>query len=272
MAEPSLSDLIALAVLAGREIMAVRDAGFDTQTKLDGSPVTLADQRAEAVIEKGLQQIAPEIPMLGEEAVDGGRIPDLGSRFFCVDPLDGTKGFSKGDDEFTVNIALIENGVPTLGVVFAPANGELYAGQPGDARAGRFDLRTGDTLIPLCPIRASREAPSQWRIVASEHSGRNQSTANFINALVGVATHASSSIKFCRLAEGAAELYPRFGDVSEWDAAAGHAVLSAAGGGVMRLDGSPLQYGDRGADFLIRGFIAYASEAARTAALEALRR
>jgi 3'(2'),5'-bisphosphate nucleotidase len=272
MAKPFLGDLIALALLAGREIMAVRDAGFDTDRKRDGSPVTLADQRAEVVIESGLKEIAPDIPMLGEEAVDAGRIPDLGACFFCVDPLDGTKGFAKGGNEFTVNIALIENGAPTLGVVFAPANGELYAGQPGDARAGRFDARTGAALVPLWPIRANPGAPAQWRIVASEHSGRNQATTDFIKTLNGFAAHASSSIKFCRLADGAAELYPRFGDVSEWDAAAGHAVLAAAGGGVMRFDGSPVQYGDRSADFLIHGFVAYANDAARAAALDALKR
>ena len=124
MPRPSLDDFIALALAAGREIMAVRDAGFDTQTKLDGSPVTIADQRAEMVIEHGLSALAPGIPMIGEEAVAEGRIPECGERFFCVDPLDGTRGFAKGGDEFTVNIALIENGTPTLGVVYAPATGE----------------------------------------------------------------------------------------------------------------------------------------------------
>jgi 3'(2'), 5'-bisphosphate nucleotidase len=270
MPKPKLEDLIELARAAGREIMAVRLAGFDAQTKLDGSIVTIADQRAEAIIEAGLAALSPEIPMIGEEAVAGGRIPQCGQLFFCVDPLDGTRGFAKGGDEFTVNIALVADGVPTMGVVFAPASGELYAGEPGRALHGDYDPHTGIALGRLTPIAAAPFA-STPRVMASDFSGRNEKTAAFIEALGGVPAHASSSIKFCRVAEGGADLYPRFGEVSEWDAAAGHAVLSAAGGGVMRLDGAPLRYGDRDGGFLVRGFVAYASEAAKNAALAALR-
>ncbi|MGD9980325.1 MAG: 3'(2'),5'-bisphosphate nucleotidase CysQ [Hyphomonadaceae bacterium] len=265
-----LDALISLALDAGREIMSVRDKGFDAQTKVDGTIVTIADQHAELIIEQGLAGLAPEIPMLGEEAVSGGRIPDLGARFFCVDPLDGTRGFAKGGDEFTVNIALIEEGDPVMGVVYAPATGELYAGEPGRALAGRCDPQTAAPTGPLTPVATQQSPPSQPRIVASDYSGRNERTAAFIAALNGVATHASSSIKFCRLAEGAADLYPRFGEVSEWDAAAGHAILNAAGGGVMRLDGAPLRYGAGDRDFLIRGFVAYSSEITKSAALSAL--
>jgi 3'(2'),5'-bisphosphate nucleotidase len=268
-AAPKLDDLITLALAAGREIMAVRDAGFDTQTKLDGSPVTIADQRAEAVIEEGLARLAPDIPMIGEEAVAEGRIPRIGARFFCVDPLDGTRGFAKGGDQFTVNIALVENAEPTLGVVYAPATGELYAGEPGRALMTTCDPHTARLIAPLRQI-APETSPTQWRIVASDNSGRDERTARFIATLNGTAAHASSSVKFCRLAEGAADLYPRFGEVNEWDAAAGHAVLSAAGGGVMRLDGAPLSYGGRGGSFLIRGFIAFATPEAASAALSAL--
>jgi len=267
---PALEDLIALALSAGREIMAVRDAGFDTQTKLDGSPVTLADQRAEAVIEAGLQSLAPDLPMIGEEAVAEGRIPECGARWFCVDPLDGTRGFAKGGDEFTVNIALIENAEAKVGVVYAPATGELFAGEPGRALAGQCEPHTARLMTPLEPIGAQRTEPTQWRIVASEFSGKNSATADFIAKLNGVPTHASSSIKFCRVAQGQADLYPRFGDVSEWDAAAGHAILNAAGGGIMRLNGAAQIYGDRANKFLIHGFVAYASEAAKAAALSAL--
>lgn len=267
---PHLEDLIALALNAGREIMAVRAAGFETQSKLDGSLVTIADQRAEAIIEDGLARIAPGIPMLGEEAVAGGRIPVLGERFFCVDPLDGTRGFAKGGDEFTVNIAWIEDGVANMGVVYAPATGALYAGEPGRALAARRDPKNGQARGQFRRIKTRVRAPEQWRIVASDHSGRNAQTASFIAELNGATSHASSSIKFCRLAEGAADLYPRFGDVSEWDAAAGHAILSAAGGGVMSLDGAPLRYGEA-KDFLIHGFIAYASAAAAKAARVAMK-
>jgi len=266
----TLEELIALALAAGREIMTVRDAGFDTQTKLDGSPVTLADQRAEEVIEAGLRALAPQIPMLGEESASAGRIPECGNLFFCVDPLDGTRGFAKGGDEFTVNIALVENAQPTIGVVYAPATGELYAGEPGRAVKALCEPHTARLMTPLEPI-APKKSP-RWRIVASDASGRNERTADFIAVLDGVCSHASSSVKFCRLAEGAADLYPRFGDVSEWDAAAGHAILSAAGGGVMRLDGSPLRYGNSAEKFLIHGFVAFASPAAAAAARGALTR
>jgi 3'(2'), 5'-bisphosphate nucleotidase len=265
----TLDDLIALALAAGREIMAVRAAGFDAQTKDDGSLVTIADQRAEAIIEARLAELAPGVPMLGEEAVAAGRVADCSGRFFCVDPLDGTRGFAKGGDEFTVNIALVEGGTPTMGVVYAPATGELYAGEPGKALSAKCHPQTGQFMEPAKPIsvRALQQPP---RIVASDFSGRNERTGAFVAALSGSTTHASSSIKFCRVAEGAADLYPRFGDVNEWDAAAGHAILRAAGGDIMLLDGSPLHYGGKNGDFLIHGFVAYANEAAKRAALSAL--
>lgn len=273
MTRPALNDLIALACEAGREILAVREAGFDPQKKLDGSPVTIADQRAEAIIERGLKTLAPGVPMLGEEAFEAGRIPDCSGDFFCVDALDGTRGFVKGGDQFTVNIGLIEQCTPVVGVVLAPASGELYAGEPGRAFKGRIDVNAGARVEELEPIRtAAQKAQSGWRIVASDYSGRNEQTKAFVEALNGVTTHASSSIKFCRLAEGEADLYPRFGNISEWDASAGHAVLSAAGGGVMDLHGAPLRYGKRDDKFLIRGFIAFASAEAAAAARGALTR
>jgi 3'(2'),5'-bisphosphate nucleotidase len=251
--------------------MMVRAEGFDTQTKGDGSIVTIADQRAEYIIEKGLAELAPGVPMLGEEATAAGRIPDCGARFFCVDPLDGTRGFAKGGDEFTVNIARIENAQPVVGVVYAPATGELYAGEPGRALRAHYDPQALAIKDAPAPIRAASGAPSRWRVVGSDFSGRNERTQKFTEALKALITHASSSIKFCRVAEGAADLYPRFGEVSEWDAAAGHAVLRAAGGDLMHFDGSPVRYGDAKGAFIIRGFIAYANEEAKAAALQAAR-
>lgn len=267
---PSLSALVSLARQAGEEIMRVRAAGFEAMKKGDGSPVTIADQRAEAIIEAGLAELAPDIPMIGEEAVEAGRMPETGDRFFCVDPLDGTRGFAKGGDEFTVNIALVENGTPTIGVIYAPATGELYAGEPGKSLSGKCHPQTAQLLEPVRPISTRAKLPQTPRVVASDFSGRNERTGAFIDALGGVITHASSSIKFCRIAEGAADLYPRFGDVSEWDAAAGHAILKAAGGDIMHLDGAPLRYGGKNGDFLIHGFVAYSSAAAKQAALNAL--
>ena len=269
MQRPDLDDLIALALAAGREIMNVRAGGVSAMEKLDGSIVTLADQRAEAAIEAGLAQLAPGVPMIGEEAVALGRIPECGDAFFCVDPLDGTRGFAKGGDEFTVNIALVERGAPVMGVVFAPASGELYAGErTGEGKSAlraKYDPITQAILETPAPIRTAALSP-QWRIVASDFSGRNERTGAFVKALDGVTTHASSSIKFCRVAEGAADLYPRFGDVSEWDVAAAHAVLLAAGGDIMSLEGQPLHYGLRQGVFIIPGFIAFGSNAAAKAA------
>lgn len=261
---PKLDDLIALARAAGREIMAVREEGFVAQTKGDGSLVTLADQRAEALIEAGLSQLAPGVPMLGEEAVAAGRVPVLGERFFCVDPLDGTRGFARGGDEFTVNIALVVGGAPVQGVIYAPATGELYAGEPGRAVRALGDA-------PVTAMATATAPPNAiWRVVASDYSGRNEKTAQFIAALGGIAAHASSSIKLCRIAEGAADLYPRFGDVCQWDIAAGHAVLAAAGGDIMGLDGAKLRYGDATGVFIVPGFVAFANAAAASAARSVL--
>jgi 3'(2'), 5'-bisphosphate nucleotidase len=260
---------MALALAAGREIMTVRSEGISATEKLDGSIVTLADQRAEAVIEAGLARLAPGAPMIGEEAVAQGRIPECGDNFFCVDPLDGTRGFAKGGDEFTVNIALVERGAPVMGVVFAPASGELYAGEPGRALRTKYDAKTQAVVDAPALIRTASSSP-QWRIVASDFSGRNERTSVFVSVLNGVKTHASSSIKFCRVAEGAADLYPRFGDVSEWDVAAAHAILLAAGGDIMSLAGKPLHYGMRKGDFIIPGFVAFGSSAAASAARAAL--
>jgi len=269
MTRPALDDLIALALAAGWEIMSVRAAGISATEKLDGSIVTLADHRAEAVIEEGLAKLMPGVAMIGEEAVAQGRIPECGDTFFCVDPLDGTRGFAKGGDEFTVNVALIERAAPVMGVVFAPASGELYAGEPGFAVSAKYDPKTHTIARAPTPIHTTQSSP-QWRIVASDFSGRNERTGEFVHALNGVKTHASSSIKFCRVAEGAADLYPRFGDVSEWDVAAAHAILLAAGGDIMSLEGKPLHYGLRKGDFIIPGFIAFGSSAAASAARAAL--
>jgi 3'(2'),5'-bisphosphate nucleotidase len=271
MTRPALEDLIALALAAGREIMRVRAEGFDAQTKGDGSIVTIADQRAEYIIEKGLAELAPGVPMLGEEATAAGRIPECGARFYCVDALDGTRGFAKGGDEFTVNIALVEDAVPVVGVVYAPATGELYAGEPGRALRARYDPQTLAARHAPAPIHAQPAAPPRWRVVGSDFSGRNERTQKFTTVLDAVISHASSSIKFCRVADGSADLYPRFGDVSEWDAAAGHAVLRAAGGDIMGLDGAPVRYGRAKVAFIIPGFIAYANADAKAAALKATR-
>lgn len=252
--------------------MAVRANGFEAMQKGDGSIVTIADQRAEDIIERGLAALCPDIPMLGEEAVAAGRVPDTSGRFFCVDPLDGTRGFSKGGDEFTVNIGLIDRGAPVMGVVLSPTDGALYAGEPGRALRSRVAL-DGDAPIAFAPIHVSAKQGDAWRLVASRTFGRTHDARSFATALgTCVQDDASSSIKFCRVAEGAADLYPRFGQMREWDSAAAHAILKAAGGDVMLLDGAPLVYGRRDVEFLINGLIAYATDAAASAARDALAR
>lgn len=270
---PKLEELIALTLAAGREIMAVREAGFEALSKGDGSPVTIADQRAEALIEAGLAKLLPGVPMIGEESVSDGRIPETGNSFFCVDPLDGTRDFVAGTAEFTANIALVENGAPVMGVVLAPATGIVYAGEPGRALKGVFNP-DGSVRTALAPIAATSSKPaSGWRVVASRHSGKNSATADFVTALgQHELKNASSSIKLCLLAEGEADLYPRFGDVNEWDIGAGHAVLAAAGGDIMMLDGSPIRYGGRNGSFLVHSFIAFANAAAASAARDAVKR
>lgn len=270
MSRPSLDALVQIALDAGREVMAVCDSGFEAVEKADGSPVTIADQRAEAVIELGLARVAPQIVMIGEEAVSEGRTPDIAEHFWCVDPIDGTRDFVEGKTgEFTVNIGLIEHGVPVMGVVLAPVLGVLYAGEDNRAFKAKADARGARLLEPLAPITAKRAGA--WRVIASRRSGKNSATDKFADLLgQHERISMSSSIKFCLLAEGAADIYPRFGEVSEWDAAAGHAVLAAAGGGVMRHDGTPLKYGNVSDKFLVKGLIAYSGPAAREAALAAM--
>jgi 3'(2'), 5'-bisphosphate nucleotidase len=236
--------LIAPTLAAGRVIMEVHatlSAG-DTRSKGDGSPVTEADERAEAVILAALAEITPNIPVIAEEAAAGGEMPEIGVRFWLVDPLDGTREFVGGKLDFTVNIALIEEGVPVLGLVFVPATGVLYVGDASGARVTTVaDGRVGDWSA----IRIATAKPEALRVLASR-SHMSDETKAFIDQF-GVAelVSAGSSLKFCKLAAGEADLYPRMGRTMEWDTAAADAVLRAAGGRVMTLDGQPLRYGKR---------------------------
>ncbi|MEO6012757.1 MAG: 3'(2'),5'-bisphosphate nucleotidase CysQ [Devosia sp.] len=246
----SLLDQMLDAARAGAaEIMAVYlDEGDpDVEHKIDGSPVTLADQRAEAVILAALASTG--IPVLAEESVAGGHVPVLGERFFCIDPLDGTKEFLKRNGEFTVNIALIEHGLPTLGVVIAPATGATFIGGPD----GAFEITSRDERVAL---RTNPDGP--MKVVASRSHGHD-ALAGFCEKFEVVDdVSVGSSLKFCLLAQGAAQLYPRFTPTSEWDTAAGQAVLEAAGGAVLTVSGTPMSYG-RGGDHLNPFFIAAAS-------------
>ncbi|HEX6704252.1 MAG TPA: 3'(2'),5'-bisphosphate nucleotidase CysQ [Albitalea sp.] len=235
-----LEPLIALARSAGRVVMEVYAAGFTVQHKADASPVTEADLRAEAVVVDGLRVLAPDIPVIGEEAVAAGLAPAPGERFWLVDALDGTREFVQRNGEFTVNIALVVRGAPVLGVVLAPALDRLFAGVVG---SGAFEIGAAGRRA----IRCRRPPPEGLHVLASRSHGDAAALAAFLaDRRVASISHAGSSIKLCRVAAGEADLYPRLGRTMEWDIAAGHAVLAAAGGSVNDLAGASLRYGKRG--------------------------
>jgi 3'(2'), 5'-bisphosphate nucleotidase len=241
------NDLAEAAREAGEAILEVVRRGFDVESKPDSSPVTEADRAAELVILAALARAAPGVPVIAEEEVAAGRIPAHDDTYFLVDPLDGTKEFVRGGDDYTVNIGLIEGGVPKLGVVFAPATGRLHGGCVG---AGAWlDEGSGQT-----PIR-TRERPGETTAVASK-SHLNQATIDYLEAAAGACGYVSigSSLKFCIVAEGRADIYPRAAPTSEWDTAAGHAVLLAAGGLVDGPNGQALRYGKPA--FQNRAFVA----------------
>lgn len=235
-----LEHLLPVARAAGDAILEVYATDFEVRDKSDESPVTEADERAETVILPALARLTPDVPVVSEEAVAAGNVPRVGARFWLVDPLDGTKEFIKRNGEFTVNIALIENGEPVLGVVLAPALGRLYAGASNDGAfmeddAGRHRIECRS--VPAAGLT----------VVASRSHGDTQALDRFLAGReVAAQTNAGSSLKFCLVAAGEADLYPRFGRTMEWDTAAGHAVLAAAGGRVTALDGPDLRYGKPG--------------------------
>ncbi|QDP20083.1 3'(2'),5'-bisphosphate nucleotidase CysQ [Sphingomonas xanthus] len=250
MRELGLLDALNVAAReAGAEILKLVKAGFEVETKGDQSPVTVCDRAAERVILEALAAAAPGVPVIAEEEVAAGRIPAHGDTYFLVDPLDGTKEFVRGGDDYTVNIGLIAEGVPRLGVVYQPATDTLWSGLAGE---GAFVERGGERRAIACrPLGEVRAA------VASK-SHLTQATVDYLAEVIGLCEHVSvgSSLKFCIVAEGKADIYPRLSPTSEWDTAAGHAVLLAAGGRVDGLDGSPLAYGKPA--FLNLGFCATA--------------
>jgi 3'(2'), 5'-bisphosphate nucleotidase len=213
----------------------------EAATKADGSPVTAADQAAEDIILPALRALTPNIPVVSEEEASKGLSPDVtGTRYWLVDPLDGTKEFLSGNGEFTINIALIEAGVPVLGVVVVPAIGETYAGaEPGTAVLEDAD---GERSISV------RTPPAEGlTVLGSRSHAAAAAMSEFLNGRkIAAFRAAGSSLKLCLIARGDADLYPRFGTTMEWDIAAGHAVLRAAGGNLQTIDGNPFTYGKPG--------------------------
>jgi 3'(2'), 5'-bisphosphate nucleotidase len=256
----SVHELLRLAQDAAREIMAVYASDFAVATKADLSPVTEADARAEKVILAGLTRFCPNIPVLAEEAASIGEGPkEMGPTFFLVDPLDGTKEFVSRNGEFTVNIAKIHNGKPVIGAVYAPATGDFYWGdeQVGAAHA---QLSAASPLAEAKWAKISvRPVPVDGLTVVASRSHMDSETEAYLARLsVKNLKSAGSSLKFCLVAAGKADLYPRFGRTMEWDTAAGQAVLEAAGGKVLQTDGTPLRYGKATRGFDNPPFIASA--------------
>ena len=257
MSGPLLPPLIEAALAAGDEIERLYVEGCEAEEKLDGSPVTIADRHAELIILERLAAAFPGIPVLAEEEAAAGRIPELGRRFFCVDPLDGTKGFVQRSGEFTVNIALIEDRASVAGVIYAPDPKLLYFAARGE---GAFRVRGRDGAPE--PIRP-RPRPASGLIAVGSRSHASHGTAEK-SAGLGISEFvaSSSSLKFCLVADGTADVYPRYGQTAEWDTAAGQAILEAAGGRVLALDEQgretgPLLYGKAERRFLNPGFIAW---------------
>jgi 3'(2'), 5'-bisphosphate nucleotidase len=230
----------ALALRAAEVILAVRARGFAVSRKADRSVVTEADHAAEAMIVAGLRAATPEIPVIAEEEVAGGAVSVASPCFWLVDPLDGTREFADGNDDFAVNIGLVRDGRIRLGVVGVPATGELFGGIVG---VGAWKRQGGVET----PVHARKVPAEGLTVLASRHHGDAVRLEAFLAGRVVAKTlNFGSSLKFCRLAEGIADLYPRLGRTMEWDTAAPQAVLEAAGGTVRTLDGLPLLYGKPG--------------------------
>ena len=247
-----IASLIPAVIEAGACILVHRAAGVETESKDDLSPVTAADRDAEAILLAALARLAPTIPVVAEEEAAAGRIPDVEGQFFLVDPLDGTKEFVKGGTDFTVNVALIDRGLPVAGIVYAPAQSVIWWGDVPHRLAQRGDVEAG-AVARRHPISV-RPCGGRPKAVASK-SHSNPATEAFLAACESEErVSIGSSLKFVLVAEGTADLYPRPAPTMEWDTAAGHAVLAAAGGRVFDLDGKPLTYGKP--RFFNPGFVA----------------
>ena len=257
-----MEPLTDIVVQAGAAILAVSRATMLVEGKSDGSPVTEADMAAHRIIADGLAKLAPDIPALSEERTDLAARPYKNS-FFLVDPLDGTKEFVAGRDEFTVNVALITHGAPVLGIIAAPALGLLWRGIVG--RGAERLLMTKDGRARSAQPIHTRPHPgprTAW-IVAVSRSHGDKRTEAFIAARPGAIRQAlGSAVKFGRIAEGGADIYPRLAPTSEWDVAAGHAVVTAAGGRITDSKGAALCFGEAREDFLVPEFIAWGDPAA----------
>jgi 3'(2'), 5'-bisphosphate nucleotidase len=251
-----LDGLTLIASQAAAAILAIPRPALNTRDKPDHSPVTAADEASEAIILDGLRRLLPSIPVVSEESLAGRPVAESAKSFLSVDPLDGTREFLAGLDEYVVNIALIEDGVPVAGVMAAPARGLIWRGRVGQG-AERLALKPGDRLDAARERHAirTRPCPANGARILISRSHLDPATEAWVTRVPQAELiPCGSALKFGLLAEGSADLYPRLGPTSEWDVAAGHAVLLAAGGDVRMPDGQPLRYGQ--AHSRIAGFIA----------------
>jgi 3'(2'), 5'-bisphosphate nucleotidase len=253
-----IEPLTDLVVRAGAAILAVNRQAMRVDGKPDGTPVTEADVAADRIIGEGLARLFPDVPALSEERVHLAK-PSYRGSFFLVDPLDGTKEFVAGRAEFTVNLALVTNGTPLLGIVGAPALGLVWRGLVG---RGADRLRTNGSVAEAIHTRALPKRGAPW-IAAVSRSHRDIRTEAFIEARPGAIRQVlGSAVKFGRVAEGAIDIYPRLGPTSEWDVAAGHALVTAAGGKVTDAQGNDVQFGRGHEGFIVPEFIAWGDAAA----------
>jgi len=255
-------ELAALASQAAAAILAIRPSTLAPRLKADRSPVTAADEASDAVIAAGLARLLPEWPIVSEESSSGPQV--LGARFALVDPLDGTKEFLAGRTEFTVNIALVHNGKPMAGFIAVPALGLLYRGVVGRG-AERLHIAPGALPSKATAITAikARPRPIDGLVATVSRSHIEPASEAFLKRLpVRERLACGSALKFCRIAEGSADVYPRLSPTCEWDVAAGHAIILAAGGTLTTPAGGPMTYGHGDAEFRVPGFVAWGDPAA----------
>lgn len=238
-------------------------SGLDVERKADASPVTIADQEAEAIILEALAAVAPHVPVIAEEQYSAGIIPDVDGTLFLVDALDGTRAFVKGDVDFTINVALIVDRVPVFGMILLPANGEFYVTTGPDRAAYAVldvhaDVRFDE--LRLTEIRTRSPDPHALTVSLSNSHPSTKLEQQLQHKPIAGRVEAGSSLKFCRVAEGKADFYPRLGSICEWDIAAGHAIVRAAGGEVTELDGGPLLYGNAALKYRTPPFVAWGRE------------
>ena len=251
------AELVKIVYKAGLLIMDIYQENFDVNTKTDNSPVTIADKNAEELILNDLYNIFPDIPVVSEEAYSNGILPDFNDKFFLVDPLDGTKEFIKKNGEFTVNIGLIKNELSVIGVIYAPAKNVMYfSDEKNNAYELKIDKNFSGSLKNAKKINTNSYDIKNL-IAVTSRSHNNKKTNEFLRDYnIQETLLLGSSYKFCLLACGKADIYPRLSPTCEWDIAAGHAILKAAGGNIYTLDGDELRYGHKDNNFINPHFLA----------------